>query len=512
MIGFFQNLTACAVVGSVCSGIFFLLRHSTRRIFGPGNQYRLWILLLVLWVLPLRFALPVPVEENTVPSGFSEIQAADAGNAIVPQEGTAIDIQPADAPEYPNPANNFPILPILQGIWGVGILFFGALLCIPYLRFRRLLNKTAFFLGSAAEKLPVYHTFAVDSPMVVGLFRPALYLPEGEYAPEDFACILRHELTHVKRGDIPLKWFAAAVRCLHWWNPLVHLAVRQFAEECEISCDFRSAVGMDEEQRKVYMKLLLDLAERKCRRGKLLTTGFSDSKAFLKRRLMMIQNGKKQKWLTTVLASLLLAGLSAGLIYAGGVIRDSVLPEETDTKAELPAVNSPLETEGDLDAAYAEDLEDLQETLEALQEEYQEMLQPEEETEISDAIPVIVKPGWTVNLLFGWFNNYGQEYFHKGVDFLGEEGESIPSASAGEITCREYHPSYGNMIIVKSGEYEILYAHLSQFTPGLAVGDSVEIGTVLGEIGQTGAVTGPHLHFEVRLDGQTIDPASVWVE
>ena len=566
MTGVFLNLTACAALGSLCGAVFYLLRPATRRILGPENQYRLWILLLILWVLPLRFTLPETVTETFAENIPGDIFAVSDTSGIIRSEDLYFDL-PADTDRV-EPArtdNTHPVLSdgvvlsVLRWIWAAGIPIAFLMQIVPYIRFRKVLKHTSLPLGYAVSdgmKIPVCRSFAVDSPMVAGIFRPVLYLPERDCSKEEYTCILRHEMTHAKRGDIPLKWFAAAVRCLHWWNPLVHLTVCRFAEECEISCDFRAAADMGENQRKVYMKLLLDLAEAKCRKREFLSTGFSDSRTFLKRRLMMIQNGKKQKIMTTVLSSLLLAGLSAGLIYAGGVFRDSLLPEETDAQENLPVVETLTEADTAETCAVsgtsaAETLESLKEELTKLQQEIGEIqeeteaavgtdeeyeaiaddvvYQHEEFAEIVDdivyqdsepvmheemsvEIPAILKPDRDVNLPFGMSNNYGKEYFHNGVDFEGEEGESIPSASAGEIVYMGYEYDYGNLIIVKSGAFEIFYAHLSGFNPSLQEGDIVEIGTILGEIGHTGATTGPHLHFEIRLNSQPIDPASLWAK
>lgn len=522
MTAVFQNLAACAVAGTVCSGVFWLLRHVTRRILGAEKQYLFWILILLLWVLPLRFALPVYVGESYTEKGTEDIYTAPSAAEIhlpSPSPGNSVpmgeEILPAKGKMPP------PILPVLQCIWGLGIPVAAALQCIPYLRFRRLLKRTALPVGdlpSGKGRIPVYSCSAVDSPMVAGFFRPVLYLPDKMYTAEAFSCILRHELTHVARQDIPLKWFAAAVRCLHWWNPLAHLAVRQFSQECEISCDFRAAVGMDEEQRKTYMRLLLNLAEEKCRKRAFLTTGFSDSKQFMKRRLFMIQNGKKQKTITAILSSILLAGLSAGLIYGSGVLRDTVLPEKTDMSDEIPVVDTAQNEETYTE--YEEDLESLKQELESHREDYEAMKEEADDAvwvyddTVSVNVPYIIRSDREINLGYGFYSLKwkNENVFHNGVDFKGEAGEEVLSASAGEITYMGYDYSYGNMIIVKSGDYEICYAHLSEFAPELAVGDTVEIDTVIGEIGQTGAVTGPHLHFEIRLDGQPIAPASIWVE
>ena len=64
---------------------------------------------------------------------------------------------------------------------------------------------------------------AVGTPMLLGLWRPVLVLPEREYSEEMVKNIFRHELTHYRRGDLVFKWFAVLVSALHWFNPMVHI-------------------------------------------------------------------------------------------------------------------------------------------------------------------------------------------------------------------------------------------------------------------------------------------------
>jgi murein DD-endopeptidase MepM/ murein hydrolase activator NlpD len=109
---------------------------------------------------------------------------------------------------------------------------------------------------------------------------------------------------------------------------------------------------------------------------------------------------------------------------------------------------------------------------------------------------------------FGWridpFN--GQRALHDGVDFQARPGPPILAAAAGVVIASEYHPEYGNMIDVDHGDGLVTrYAHCSKRL--VRVGDVVLKGATLGEVGSTGRVTGPHLHFEVRHHGVPQNPS-----
>nr|WP_246211623.1 M23 family metallopeptidase [Phytoactinopolyspora alkaliphila] len=97
---------------------------------------------------------------------------------------------------------------------------------------------------------------------------------------------------------------------------------------------------------------------------------------------------------------------------------------------------------------------------------------------------------------------------HTGIDFGRGDG-NIYAADAGTVIEAKYNTAYGNMVIVDHGDFEgrrltTLYAHQSGLS--VSVGQKVEKGQVIGKIGSTGYSTGPHLHFEVRLNGQHTDP------
>jgi murein DD-endopeptidase MepM/ murein hydrolase activator NlpD len=115
--------------------------------------------------------------------------------------------------------------------------------------------------------------------------------------------------------------------------------------------------------------------------------------------------------------------------------------------------------------------------------------------------------GVTAGSPFGWrtdpFN--GSSAMHTGLDFQAETGTPILAAAGGLVVNVESHPGYGNMIEIDHGNKVITrYAHCSQIFANK--GDLVRRGQKIAAVGSTGRSTGPHLHFEVLLDGVQTDP------
>lgn len=97
---------------------------------------------------------------------------------------------------------------------------------------------------------------------------------------------------------------------------------------------------------------------------------------------------------------------------------------------------------------------------------------------------------------------------HTGVDLAAPAGTRVNAASAGVVSFVGYDPGgYGKYVVIDHPDRtSTYYAHLSAFAPGLEAGMTVAQGQRIGAVGATGAATGPHLHFEVRVDDQPVDP------
>ena len=121
-------------------------------------------------------------------------------------------------------------------------------------------------------------------------------------------------------------------------------------------------------------------------------------------------------------------------------------------------------------------------------------------------LPVDGKP--TSNFGTRSYYNGQQRAPHAGVDFVGKPGEPIRAANHGEVVVAASLYFTGNTVVVDYGDRLFsVFAHLSELH--VKAGDTVEPTTIVGLVGATGRVTGPHLHWSVRLNGARVDPLSL---
>jgi len=108
---------------------------------------------------------------------------------------------------------------------------------------------------------------------------------------------------------------------------------------------------------------------------------------------------------------------------------------------------------------------------------------------------------------FGWRRHpiFGVRKFHTGIDLAGPNRSAIRAADSGSVLFTGWYGGYGKVVIISHGkDMATLYAHLSR--AAVSVGDNVSKGDVIGYEGTTGFSTGPHLHFEVRVNGKPNNP------
>ncbi len=119
----------------------------------------------------------------------------------------------------------------------------------------------------------------------------------------------------------------------------------------------------------------------------------------------------------------------------------------------------------------------------------------------------VVSSNVSVGSMFGYRRDpfTRRSKFHSGVDLKARWGDPVGASQAGVVQFAGWYHGYGNLIIVAhGGGVTTHYAHLSSFD--VEVGERVERGTIIGRAGSTGRATSPHLHYEVRLDGNALNP------
>ena len=337
------SLTCSAVLVPLLVGKGWL-RHHVR----AKALYVVWLILALRLVVPVDLSLPEPAVTVEAPS-YQVALPARTPSANLPagaqiEEPSAVVGQ--TAPEAASAVRTIPVTALLSALWLFGVLAAALVQGGGYLLARRRLlrdarpdleaeaGQTAASLG-LKRAVPVRRSRQVRTPMVLGLLRPVLLLPEGQAVDEVVLC---HELTHLKRLDLAYKALLVAACWLHWFNPLVWWMSRAASENLELCCDDDVAAGRDAAFRRKYGELLLSTAEEKP--GPTLSSRFGGSKQAMKDRLTNLFVKKKR-------GRLLACTAVAVLVLVGGLVACEGRPAMTDPEA-VDALNESLSW--DLDA------------------------------------------------------------------------------------------------------------------------------------------------------------------
>ena len=334
------SLTCSAVLVPLLIGKGWLRQHVRAKAL-----YVVWLILALRLVVPVDLSLPEPAVTVEAPS-YQVALPARTPSANLPA-GAQIEEPSAEtgqtAPEAASAVRTIPVTALLSALWLFGVLAAALVQGGGYLLARRRLlrdarpdleaeaqaEQTAASLG-LKRAVPVRRSGQVRTPMVLGLIRPVLLLPEGQAVDEVVLC---HELTHLKRLDLAYKALLVAACWLHWFNPLVWWMSRAASENLELCCDDDVAAGRDAAFRRKYGELLLSTAEEKP--GPTLSSRFGGSKQAMRDRLANLFVKKKR-------GRLLACTAVAVLILVGGLVACEGRPAMTDQEA-VEALNESVD-------------------------------------------------------------------------------------------------------------------------------------------------------------------------
>ena len=274
MYDVFKTVLILSLFGFGITALLLLLKPITAKRLPARWQYCVWITLLISMVFPAYKLIPKKEAQklSIVP------QNQTVQTTVQPHEETHPDtVVTYDTPiEYRevnlSPKISIRLFDLIAYIWGAGVLIFLLVVIISYFRFLCRKSKNSVKISdnkifSEVKKelkikkhIRLKASSDIDSPILVGILFPTVYIPCREIPSGNMRMVLLHELTHYKRKDLLIKWFAILVNAVHWFNPLCYLACANLSEACEVSCDLAVTKNMSEDEQKLYMQTILNLA------------------------------------------------------------------------------------------------------------------------------------------------------------------------------------------------------------------------------------------------------------
>lgn len=449
----------------------------------PYWQYGLWSLFLIRLILPTELSSPVSLR-----SALDHISyLMNTGNndnidnisiGLEEQEKRSTLQVFTNETEVPIISLLFSVL-IIMGINGFTILYFKRLL-----RIRKVVRSSRPVLEidilkvvqSWRNRMCIRRSIRVissedfHSPFTVGVFQPKIFLPaflvRGN-CPEILETVIAHEMAHIKRcDDLQIK-LINIIQIIYFFHPLVWFASTQLKIARERICD-QLILAEESIAPKQYANSLLQILRLNGPKSYYLLhfTGFTNHSKHLKSRFREILGGKKMKksqkyfiFLTLFIFSLVILPMSSW--------RTSGATKNSDIKLDRNQSHN-------------------------------------DNSEISFMSPM--KTG-KVSSQYGMRMHpiYKKEMHHNGIDIASNIGTEIYSSAAGTVKKAGVEGKFGKRILIQhSGGYQTLYAQLGKIF--VEENQKVDKGDLIALIGESEFSTGPHLHFEIRLDGKPRNP------
>jgi len=307
---------------SVISLLYVAITPLLARRYSAKSRYYAWLIIVVGLVIPFR-----PQLSNSV---VEIVTTETATPAIYVGNGTTA-INPIQNAGFTSTSFSVSWWQIALIIWLVGVVVFLAYQAVMHYRFIKtskrwsevITNKRdlALLEGLKSEmglsnQIDFLQCDSVGSPMLVGVFKPRLLLPKGDFRRDELYFILKHELVHYKRKDLWYKCLVMAATAIHWFNPIVYLITRAIDVLCEMSCDDEVIGNTGTDMRLHYSEAIIGVVKYQTRLKTAFSTNFYGGKNGMKKRIFSIMDTGKKRVGVALLCTVLLLTIGVGAAFA----------------------------------------------------------------------------------------------------------------------------------------------------------------------------------------------------
>ena len=502
MSALWNAVLTASLYGGVVGLILLAIKQALFGKISAKWQLGLWMILILKLLIPIgppsELSLFNWISQHPVTPIVSYTPPVSIPDDIITHENVT-QTTPELAAEYPSPKSDTPTISVLPYVWLGGAMLTLCWFFLGSLFLRRKLRTSSHAADSRIIR--IFHQCAdelnlwrmpdiitqdiVKTPSLFGLLQPVILLGENinDMNDEHIRYILLHELLHYKRRDNILNILLVVLQSIHWFNPVLWFCFYKIREDMEQANDHATLHYINSTEHTYYADALLAVLRYVSWLSPPLVNAVG-SKKVLTRRIQMIKlNGLLNRRKRVISALCIVLGASLCVVLLTGAMEkstDDSLQSSVDLSGEessSPEMSAP--NDSNIDGKYL--------------------------------WPVT---GYNrISAAYGssWHPITKEMVFHNGIDIPAPEGTPVLTADKGTVVEIGDNETDGNYVILNhGGDIQTFYSQLFGFAEGLAEGDTVQQGDVIGYVGSTGESTGNHLHFELRVDGESVNPTSVF--
>ena len=309
-----MKLLTCSVTMSAVALTYMAIDPLLARRYSAKGRYYGWLIIVIGLLIPFRPTFRGVAMRVSVPVDAYAPLVNRAAQATVP---------------------GVSLWQVLFGVWLVGMIGFVVYHTARHIRFVRMVGRwseaetdtqTLSVMSGLKTEMGIGRRIAlmrcpcVNSPMLIGIAKPKILLPDQNFDEGELRFIIRHELTHYARCDLLFKCAALLMAAMHWFNPVIYRAARAIDALCEMSCDADVIRGADVDARLRYSETIIGVVRRQSQLNTALSTNFYGGMKGMKNRIFAIMDGgKKKAGFFVITCALLIAVIGAGFAFATDV-------------------------------------------------------------------------------------------------------------------------------------------------------------------------------------------------
>lgn len=272
----FKTILILSIFGFGITALLLCLKPITAKKFPAVWQYYVWVAVLLSMIIPAYKLIPATeIQKIPIIPQNEIVEQGTTQNWNETPKTVVLDETPIEYKEINITQNHsIKLIDLFAYIWFAGMCIYLIIVTGRYITYIvRKRNKAVKIAANSVfddvkkelkikRRIKIRMSGDFDSPMIVGVLFPTIYIPGREISDRNMRMVFLHELTHYKRKDLMIKWLSLFVNAVHWFNPLVYLLCANVSEACEVSCDMAVTKNMSDEEQKIYMNTILDLACR----------------------------------------------------------------------------------------------------------------------------------------------------------------------------------------------------------------------------------------------------------
>lgn len=339
-------LLSLSLSGSILTTLILAIKPFIKNRLSKSIQYYIWIVVLLRLIIP--FSSENSIMNGAFYSNINPIEISTKGT-LIPIKGTSENtinssILPKIQENIINGVNKDDASQSIYFrdifnryvlyIWLIGVILALTVNLVGYIRFLKYLkqentlasdeeNSMLANLLMGRKHVRLLRNPFVTTPMLIGIIRPYIIIPDHGFNEKQLKNILLHEVSHLKRFDIAIKWLTMIATSIHWFNPLMYFIKKEINHACELACDEAVIKNLNPKEKQAYGDTLISVVSESKYSSQVLQVTMCEEKKSLKERLVAIMKYSKKTRLIIVASVILMVSAIIGAIVLGASVGTS---------------------------------------------------------------------------------------------------------------------------------------------------------------------------------------------